>query len=208
MTTSNRRARTLSNLVNQDEGIGLILVIGISAMMAILLAVITATAIRSLGSSSDHVKFEQSLAASEAGIDRELSNIQSARNQVPSVAYESSSTCRPATPAASVFATRGDRTGLGQGRTERSAGQLYPKQRPRPVRGFQGARTSDRLLHGLVSVPDGCGRQGADAEGGVHLCAVPPGQGAAHRRQHRLLGKRRRSTPLPGCRPTSTPTPM
>jgi hypothetical protein len=94
---------TLTRLVKQDEGIGLILVIGISAMMAILLAVITATAIRSLGSSSDHVNFEQSLAAAESGVDTELSNIQSARNQVPSVNYESPVSCRPATPAASVF---------------------------------------------------------------------------------------------------------
>ena len=94
---------TLTRLIKQDEGIGLILVIGISAMMAILLAVITATAIRSLGSSSDHVNFEQSLAAAESGVDSELSYIQSARNQVPSVNYESPVSCRPAAPAASVF---------------------------------------------------------------------------------------------------------
>ena len=36
----------------------------------------TTVAIRSLDSSSDHVRFEQSLAAAEAGIDRELANIQ------------------------------------------------------------------------------------------------------------------------------------
>jgi hypothetical protein len=100
-----RRSVTLTRLVKQDDGIGLILVIGISAMMAILLAVITATAIRSLGSSSDHVNFEQSLAAAESGVDSELSYIQSARNQVPSVNYESPVSCRPATPAASVFAS-------------------------------------------------------------------------------------------------------
>ena len=98
-----RRSVTLTRLIKQDEGIGLILVIGISAMMAILLAVITATAIRSLGSSSDHVNFEQSLAAAESGVDTELSYIQSARNQVPSVNYESPVSCRPAAPAASVF---------------------------------------------------------------------------------------------------------
>ena len=85
MATSRRRVAYALRPGHEDEGIGLILVIGISAMMAILLAVITATAIRSLESSSDHVKFEQSLAAAEAGIDRELSSIQSARNQVPSV---------------------------------------------------------------------------------------------------------------------------
>ncbi len=100
-----RRSVTLTRLRKQDEGIGLILVIGISAMMAILLAIITATAIRSLHSSSEHVNFEQSLAAAESGVDIELSKIQSARNQVPSVNYESPVSCRPATPAASVFAT-------------------------------------------------------------------------------------------------------
>ncbi len=100
-----RRSVILTRLIRQDEGIGLILVIGISAMMAILLTVITATAIRSLGSSSDHVNFEQSLAAAESGVDTELSNIQSARNQVPSVSYESPVACRPAAPSSSVFAT-------------------------------------------------------------------------------------------------------
>ena len=97
--------RRLRHLAGSDEGIGLILVIGISAMMAILLAVITATAIRSLGSSADHVSFEQSLAAAEAGIDEELSNIQTARNEVPSVNYETPSGCAVAAPAASTFAT-------------------------------------------------------------------------------------------------------
>lgn len=103
--TLRRRRRLLSDLVRQDEGVGLILVIGISAMMAILLAVITATAIRSLHSSSDHVTFEQALAAAEAGIDTELSNIQTARNQVPSVNYESTSPCNVAAPDPSVFAS-------------------------------------------------------------------------------------------------------
>jgi hypothetical protein len=100
-----RRRLTLHDVVHQDEGLGLILVIGISAVMAILLAVITATAISALNSSRDHVSYEQSLAASEAGLDRELSNIQTARNQVPSVSYETSSTCRPAAPSSSVFSS-------------------------------------------------------------------------------------------------------
>jgi hypothetical protein len=99
------RRRTLRALVEQDEGIGLVLVIGISAMMAILLAVITATAIRSLGSSSAHVNFEQSLAAAEAGIDEELSNIQTARNQVPSVNYETPTGCSVTAPSSSTFAS-------------------------------------------------------------------------------------------------------
>jgi hypothetical protein len=105
MTTHLRRRRILSDLAHQDEGIGLILVIGISAMMAILLAIITATAIRSLHSSADHVSFEQSLAAAESGIDEELANIQTARNQVPSVNYETPAGCSVAAPAASTYAT-------------------------------------------------------------------------------------------------------
>jgi hypothetical protein len=99
------RRHMLQDLVRRDEGIGLVLVIGISAMMAILLAVISATAIRSLGSSSAHVSFEQSLAAAEAGIDEELSNIQTARNQVPSVSYETPAGCSVAAPASSTFAS-------------------------------------------------------------------------------------------------------
>jgi hypothetical protein len=100
-----KRRATLSRVVRQDEGVGLVLVIGISSVMAILLAVITATAIRSLHSSTDHVNFEQALAASEAGIDSELSNIQSARNQVPSVNYETPTACSVSAPASSVFAS-------------------------------------------------------------------------------------------------------
>ena len=94
------------DLVHEDHGVGLLLVIGLSAVMAILMTVTTTVAIRSLHSSSDHVNFEQSLAAAEAGIDRELSNIQVAKNQVPSVAYANTSPCAPATPASSVFATQ------------------------------------------------------------------------------------------------------
>lgn len=100
-----RARRGLRDLTDRDEGIGLVLVIGISAMMAILLAVISATAIRSLGSSSEHVSFEQSLAAAEAGIDEELSNIQTARNEVPSVNYETPTGCSVTAPASSTFAS-------------------------------------------------------------------------------------------------------
>jgi len=99
--------QTLRNLriVKDDEGIGLIIVIGLSAVMAILITVMTTTAIRSLQSSGGHVHFEQSLAAAESGLDRELSNIQTAKNQVPAIAYETTSPCAPAAPASSVFAT-------------------------------------------------------------------------------------------------------
>jgi hypothetical protein len=100
-----RRLQRVSSRLEQDDGVGLILVIGISAVMAILLAVITTTAIRSLQSSNDHVNFEQSLAAAEAGIDAELSNIQTARNLVPSVNYETPTACSVAAPASSVFAS-------------------------------------------------------------------------------------------------------
>ena len=74
--------RRLDSVASGDEGIGLILVIGISAVMAILLAVFTATAIRSLSSSAEHVSFEQSLAAAEAGIDEEL-----ATSRLPGTRY-------------------------------------------------------------------------------------------------------------------------
>ena len=83
--------RRLQAFASGDEGVGLILVIAISAILATLLAVISATAIRSLSSSSEHVSFESSLAAAEAGIDEELAYIQAARNEVPSVNYETPS---------------------------------------------------------------------------------------------------------------------
>ncbi|MCZ3388579.1 MAG: hypothetical protein LH645_05535, partial [Actinomycetia bacterium] len=103
--TVNDRRSTLSDLVHQDEGIGLLLVIGIASVMAILLAITTATAIRSLRSSAEHVSFEQALAAAESGIDEELSSIQTARNEVPSVTYETDVGCAVAAPASSVFAS-------------------------------------------------------------------------------------------------------
>ena len=100
----NRRT-LLQRLRAEDEGIGLILVIGLSAVMAILITVMTTVAIRSLNSSSDHVRFEQSLAAAEAGIDRELANIQTARNQVPPVTYTGTTGCVPAAAPAGTFSS-------------------------------------------------------------------------------------------------------
>lgn len=103
--TVKRSRSTLSDLVHQDDGIGLLLVIGIASVVSILLAITTATAIRSLRSSADHVSFEQALAASESGIDEELSRIQTARNQVPSVTYETAAGCSVAAPPSSTFAS-------------------------------------------------------------------------------------------------------
>jgi hypothetical protein len=99
------RRHLLQRLRAEDEGIGLILVIGLSAVMAILITVMTTVAIRSLGSSSDHVRFEQSLAAAEAGIDRELANIQTARNQVPPVTYTGTAGCVPSAAPAGTFSS-------------------------------------------------------------------------------------------------------
>ena len=45
-------------------------------------------------------------------MDVELSNIQSARNQVPSVNYETPGSCRPA-PGSECLRHRGDREGVG-----------------------------------------------------------------------------------------------
>ena len=99
------RRNVLQRLRAEDEGVGLILVIGLSAVMAILITVMTTVAIRSLASSSDHVRFEQSLAAAESGIDRELANIQTARNQVPPVTYTGTAGCVPAAAPAGTFAS-------------------------------------------------------------------------------------------------------
>lgn len=95
----------LRRLRAEDDGVGLILVIGLSAVMAILITVMTTIAIRSLSSSSDHVRFEQALAAAEAGIDRELANIQEARNQVPPVTYTGTAGCVPPAAPAGTFAS-------------------------------------------------------------------------------------------------------
>ena len=99
------RRDMLRRLRGDDEGLGLILVIGLSTVMAILVTVMTTVAIRSLNSSNDHVHFEQALAAAEAGIDRELSNIQAAKNQVPSVAYTGTTGCVPAAAPSGTFSS-------------------------------------------------------------------------------------------------------
>jgi hypothetical protein len=105
MRIFNSRRGLLHALGHQDDGVGLLLVLGIASVMAILITVISTTTIQSLQSSNDHVNFEQALAAAEAGIDSELSKIQTARNQVPSVAYETPSGCSVTAPSASVFAS-------------------------------------------------------------------------------------------------------
>ena len=159
-------------------------------MMAILLAVITATAIRSLQSSSEHVNFEQSLAAAESGVDTELSKIQSARNQVPSVAYESSVSCRPATPAASVFATEATEKAWA-----RTALEALPASCTQT--NAQGEFVAFKVpgRQAVYSLGWSPSRTAANAEyspsqSGVHLRAVPSGEGTPHRRHHRLLRKR------------------
>jgi hypothetical protein len=95
----------LRRLFDNDEGLGLILVIGLSAVMAILITVMTTVAIRSLNSSTDHVYFEQALSSAEAGIDRELSNIQAAKNQVPSVSYTGTTGCVPSAAPSGTFSS-------------------------------------------------------------------------------------------------------
>jgi hypothetical protein len=63
---------------NGDEGIGLILVIGISTVIMGLVMLAGTIAERSLRSSANHVSYEQTLGAAEGGIDQTLARLQRA----------------------------------------------------------------------------------------------------------------------------------
>ena len=61
-----------------DDGLGLVLVLGMGAILTGLMILSTSTAIRSLASSREHVSFESALAAADGGIEIGLARAQRA----------------------------------------------------------------------------------------------------------------------------------
>ncbi len=64
--------------LDQDDGMGLITVMGLSSAVAIVVALSVTVAINSLSSARNHVEFEGALAAAETGVDEVLGDIQTA----------------------------------------------------------------------------------------------------------------------------------
>lgn len=62
----------------EDAGIALVSVIGLIMMVTALMVVASVTTVAAIGSSRDHVSFEQSLAAAEAGVDANLAAVSQA----------------------------------------------------------------------------------------------------------------------------------
>lgn len=73
-----RRLRLPTNRPRGQEGVGMILVIGVSVMVFALVAAATAYAVNSLRQSRERSAFERSLAAAENGIDLTLSKLSAA----------------------------------------------------------------------------------------------------------------------------------
>lgn len=70
------RGTLLARMRGGDEGIGLVLVLGMGAILTGLMILSTTTAIRSLTSSREHVNFEGALAVADGGIDTVLARAQ------------------------------------------------------------------------------------------------------------------------------------
>ena len=65
-------------LRDSDDGIGMVTVIGLSSVIAIVVAITVSMAINSLASSRRHVQFEAAMATAESGLDSVLGYIQAA----------------------------------------------------------------------------------------------------------------------------------
>lgn len=61
-----------------DEGVAMVSVMGLVLVLTTIMIVATVTAVSAIQSSRDHVSFEQSLAAAEAGVDANLANVAKA----------------------------------------------------------------------------------------------------------------------------------
>ncbi|HEY3546527.1 MAG TPA: hypothetical protein VGK17_10595 [Propionicimonas sp.] len=76
--TMRRLQRTFAGRARGDEGVGLILVIGVSILIFAIAAAAAALAVNGISQSRQRNAFETSLALSETGVDRVLSEVQGA----------------------------------------------------------------------------------------------------------------------------------
>src|SRR3954465_12770594 len=85
-----------------DQGFGMILVLGTAGIVTGLMILATTTARRSLTSSRQHVSFESAMAATEAGIDTALARTQKVYNESGLDIYASPATGDPSCNLPSV----------------------------------------------------------------------------------------------------------
>ena len=64
--------------IRNDQGVGMILVIGISLAVSLMIATAAVMTVNTLGQSKQRTQYEQSLAAAEYGIDSALAHLQAA----------------------------------------------------------------------------------------------------------------------------------
>lgn len=81
---------------DDEAGIGIIVVIGITATLLLIMTVSVVVATNSLSSARKHVYYETAMAAAESGLWSKLGEVQTAAGTGPSYAYSSS--CTPNTP--------------------------------------------------------------------------------------------------------------
>lgn len=96
------RGTALARIRGGDEGIGLVLVLGMGAILTGLMIISTTSAIRSLESSRQHVSFESALAVADGGIDTTLARAQSGYISTNSDSYLTPSPSDPTCAAPSV----------------------------------------------------------------------------------------------------------
>lgn len=82
----------LADASHEESGIGLVLVVGITATLMIIMSVTMTVALGSLDSSHQHVSYEAELATAEAGLDETLGKIQAANDA--GTTYVSPADCR------------------------------------------------------------------------------------------------------------------
>ena len=70
-----------------DDGLGLVLVLGMGGILTALMIVSTTTALRSLESSRQHLNFENALAVADGGIEATLARTQTAYNGAAGDSY-------------------------------------------------------------------------------------------------------------------------
>ena len=76
-----------------DEGVAMVLVLGIATIVAALVAVTMAMSLQSLKSSRQHVTFESAIAVAETGIDEILAEINTGYNSTPVVNWVNPAPC-------------------------------------------------------------------------------------------------------------------
>ena len=194
----------LHRLRNEQDGFGLILVIGVTAFVTVLIVTASVVAVHGLEQSQNRAKFEQSLASAENGVDSTLARLQKAFDD-----YNADYPIPVSAPSPSrrrVLGGRGQPTRRrspprpprtpGRGRNwprcparagrpgRQRRGRYYLVLKPAtPL--VNGAYPKYGKMYALGMSPSQARRRRRhpDGEGGVRLHAVPAHPRRAHRRR-------------------------